>query len=196
MRTPRLLCTGTAWESCFSRMDSTSSRSVDRVKSIRYSLTERTGRVKTASSQTPVCNTTNIFGVNWASAAFNFTPKRTRTKEDLGKNFFLQFATREHWSTYGGQLQTVFCGSTSCFLSLTNNSTPEKRAGSFITQTTTSSQQRKKNKLQPQSGKWYEREWRLLKRKENRRKSVRPIKELQKLTAVPQLFHSSGLRET
>lgn len=40
-----------------------------------------------------------------------------------------------------GSLQTVFCGSASCFLSLNKDSAPEKRAGSFITQPTTSSKQ-------------------------------------------------------
>lgn len=44
--------------------------------------------------------------------------------------------------------------------------------------------------LQPQEGKWYERKWRLLKRKENRCKPARPMKSLQKLTAAP--LHGRG----
>lgn len=150
MRSPRFLCTATAWEGCFSRTDSPS-RLVDGVNDTHYNLTQRRGRVKTELLQTPLCNTTDMLRLNWASAFFNFTPKRITTKEDLEKKkkgfFFLQFATRERWSTYAGQLHTVFCGSTSCFLSLTNDSPPEKRAGSFITQTTTSSQQRKKKQI-------------------------------------------------
>lgn len=63
MRIPGLLRTGTASESCFSRMDSTSSRSVDEVKSIHFNLTERRGKAKTELSQTPVCNTREILGV-------------------------------------------------------------------------------------------------------------------------------------
>jgi len=64
-------------------MDSTSSHTVYGVKSIHYNLTERRGRVKTELPQIPVRNTVDILGVNWASAFFNFIPKRT--KEDLGK---------------------------------------------------------------------------------------------------------------
>lgn len=88
---PRALCTGIAWESCFSGMDSTSSHSVAKVKNICYNLTKRRARAKTELSETSVCNSTVFLGVCWASAFFNITPKRTRTKEDSGKKkIFLQ----------------------------------------------------------------------------------------------------------
>lgn len=85
---PRALCTGTAWESCFSGMDSTSSRSVDKVKNICYHLTKRRARAKTELSETCVCYRTVFLGVRWAPAFFNINPKRTRTKEDLEKKYF------------------------------------------------------------------------------------------------------------
>lgn len=87
---PRALCTGTAWESCFSGMDSTSSRSVDKGKNICYNLTKRRARAKTELSETSVCNRTVFLGVCWAPEFFNITPERARTKEDLEKKIFLQ----------------------------------------------------------------------------------------------------------
>lgn len=71
VRTPRLL--------------RTAHQTLCLVDKVEHSLSpHRKERAQTELPQTPaVCNTTDILAVNWTSAFFNFTSKRTRTKEDF-----------------------------------------------------------------------------------------------------------------